>query len=205
MRCLLQVSPKAHPYALVYHFAAHAVVMDRLDIPVISIRVNPPRRTGGLHALMQHRGAEGSRMLVERDVVAAYAGCRGQERGCGRASWFGAEDDGAAAWKRLMRFTRDTGEQTAWGIYLRERARVLVRECWHEITVIAAVLQRERAMDGASLGATLEAFRRNPFRSDLRPLRPIPWEYPTSPKGQDEVELLWSKPKLSEIVARARR
>lgn len=204
MRCLLQVSAKAHPYSLLYHFAAHAVVMDRLDIPLISVRVNLARRTGGLHALMQHRDAEGSRMLVERDVVAAYAGCQGQERGCGRASWFAAEDDGAAAWKRLMRFTRDTGEQTAWGMYLRERARVLVRECWHEITVIAAVLQRERAMDGASLGATLEAFRRNPFRNDLRPLRPIKWEYPTYPKGQDEVELIWSKPKLSEIVARAR-
>jgi len=206
MRCRVRMSARSHPYALAYHLAAHAVVAERLDLPLISVRLDRRRRTGAVHILMEHRDPDGSRMPVERDALCASAGIAAQERGCGFGSWLNALEDCATVSKRLSRFTRDAGERAAWGLYLQERARVLVRTCWHEITVIAAVLHHEGAMDGASLGATLEAFRVNPFRSDLRPLRPIPWTRPARPPGgTDEVELLWSKPKLSEVVARMRR
>lgn len=207
MRCRQHRHAKAHPYALLYHLAAHVVLMDRLNVPLISVRVHPRRRIGAVYALMQLRDPWGSRMLVERDAVCAYAGVVAEEHGCGRSSWFTALEDGSTASKRIARFTQDIGEQAAWETYLRERACVAVRAAWHEITVIAAVLQRERALDGASVAATLEAFRRNPFRSDLRPLRPIPWAYPTPTRdaGPDEVELLYTKPRLSALVARVVR
>jgi hypothetical protein len=205
MRCLLQMSVRCHPYALLYHMAAHAVVMEHLDIPLISMRVHRRLRIGAVHGLLEHREIAGSRMLVERDAICAYAGIVAEDYGCGGSSGFHALKDCTTVSKRLWRFTQDVAERGAWGTYLRERARVLVREYWHEITVIAAVLQRARAMDRASLGATLQAFRANPFRADLRPLRPIPWSRPRQPGGKDDVELIWSKPALSELVARIQR
>lgn len=205
MRCLLQMGMKRHPYALVYHMAAHAVVMEHLDIPLISMRVHRRRRIGAVHGLLQHRDIAGSRMVVERDAMCAYAGIVAEDYGCGGSSSFQAREDCSVVSKRLWRFTQDVAERGAWETYLRERTRFLVRECWHEITVIAAVLQRERALDRASLAATLHAFRANPFRGDLRPLRPIPWSCPGQSGGRDEVEVIWTKPKLSELVARINR
>lgn len=205
MRCLLQMSARRHPYALLYHMAAHAVVMEHLDVPLISMRVHRRRRIGAVNSLMQQRDTAGSRMLVERDAISAYAGLVAEDYGCGASSFFQAREDCSAVSKRLWRFTQDSAERGAWGRYLRERARVLVREHWHEITVIAAIFQRERVMDRASLAATLQAFRANPFRADLRPLRPIPWSCPRRSGGKHEVEEIWSKPTLSELVARLQR
>lgn len=205
MRCVQQLSPHAHPYALLYHAAAHAVVLEHFDLPLISMRVNLQQRTGAVHALVPHRDPLERRMLVECDAICAYAGTAAEKYGCGRSAWFGARDDYATVSKRLARFTRDTDERAAWMIYLRERARVLVRANWHEITVIAAVLARERAMDRASLAATLAAFRRNPFHADLRPLHPIPWKLPERFLGKDEAVLVYVKPKLSALVARIER
>jgi len=205
MRCVQQVSANAHPHALLYHLAAHAVVLEHLDLPLISVRVGPRHRTGAVHALVQHRHPSESRMLVERDAVCAHAGAAAEEYGCGGSSWFGAFEDFSSVVKRLARFTHDDAERAAWGAYLRERARVMVRAHWHEVTVIAAVLQRERVMDRASLAATLTAFRRDPFRADLRPLRPIPWERPERSGGKDEVELPDTNLRLSALVARIQR
>lgn len=202
MRCLLQMSVRRHPYALLYHMAAHAVVMEHLDVPLISMRVHRRRRIGAVNSLMQQRDTAGSRMLVERDAISAYAGLVAEDYGCGGSSFFQAREDCSAVSKRLWRFTQDCAERGAWGRYLRERARVLVRAHWHEITVIAAVLQRERVMDRASLAATLQAFRAHPFRPDLRPLRPIPWRCPRRSGGKHGVQEIWSKPTLSELVAR---
>ncbi|MEO8379053.1 MAG: hypothetical protein ABI779_05270 [Acidobacteriota bacterium] len=205
MRCRQHMSVKRHPYALLYHLAGHAVVMEHFDIPLISMRVHPRRRVGAVHGLGQRRDPAGSRLLVERDAICAYAGGAAEDYGCGGSSWFSTLEDSSSAAKRLLRFTHDPAESSAWGSYLRERACVMVREYWHEITVIAAVLQRERAMDRASLGATLQAFRANPFRAGLRPLRPVPWRRPHRSAGKDEVELVWSRPTLSELVARMQR
>jgi hypothetical protein len=202
VRCRMKVSAAAHPYALAYHMAGHAVVLEHLDVPIISVRVHARKRTAVLHALMVHRDPAGSRMLVERDVVCALAGVTAQLRGCGRASWFSAFEDCATATKRLERFTRDESERAAWNIYLRERARAEVNEWWHEVTVVAAVLLREGLLNGASLGATLAAFRANPFCRELRPLQPIPWQYPAPESGRREVELIYTKPKLSGLIAR---
>jgi hypothetical protein len=76
MRCRLTISAKTHPHALLYHYAAHAVVMDRFDIPVVSVRIDARSallflrrdsgvgcdriplqraRIGAIHALMEHR------------------------------------------------------------------------------------------------------------------------------------------------------
>jgi hypothetical protein len=205
VRCRIEVSAKAHPHAVLYHLAGHAVVMARSDVPIFSVRVDARRRRGAIHALLQHRDPAEGRMPVERDIVCAYAGVAAQEQGCGRASWFGAMDDSHTGWRRVLRCTTDTGEEAAWGIYLRERARVVVRSCWHEITVVAGVLARGEPMDSASVGAVLAAFRANPLRRDLRPLPPIPWAYPRRDGGKDEVELLYTKPRLSALVARVRR
>lgn len=204
MRCIQRVSPNAHPYALLYHAAAHAVVLEHFDLPLISLRVNLRKRTGAVHALAQHHDPAG-RLLVERAAISAYAGIAAEKYGCGRSAWFGARADCATVARRLARFTRDTGERAAWMFYLRERARVLVRAYWHEITVIAAVLSVERVMDRASLSATLAAFRRDPFKADLRPLRPIPCKPPAQAHGQDELVLVYVKPKLSSLVARIER
>jgi hypothetical protein len=205
MRCRLQMSAKRHPNALLYHLAAHAVVMEHLDIPLISMRVHRRRRIGAVAGLMQRRDIAGSRMPVERDALCAYAGLAAEDYGCGGSSFLQAREDCSAVWKRLRRFSRDMAEREAWGAYLRERARVLVRECWHEITVVAAVLQRERAMDRASLAAMLQAFRADPFRANLRSLPPSPWRGPGRPGGRQEVTEIWSEPALSELVARIRQ
>jgi hypothetical protein len=199
------MSVQRHPYALVYHMAAHAVVMEHLDLPLISMRVHGRRRIGAVHGLLQHRDTAGSRMVVERDALCACAGIAAEDYGCGGSSWLQAPEDCSAVSKRLWRFTQDVAECRAWGTYLRERARVLVREYWHEITVVAAVLQRERALDRASLAATLHAFRANPFRNDLRPLHPIPWSLPRRARREDEGEVIGSKPTLSELVAGIQR
>lgn len=207
MRCRLHVSAKAHPHTLLYHYAGHAVAMDHFDIPTISVRVDARARSGAIYALMEHRDTRGSRMVVERDVVAAYAGLEAERRGCGGGSWFGALDDCRTASKRLTRFTPDTAERAAWEIYLGMRARVVVRALWDEITILAAVLQRERILNRANVAATLKAFRADPYRRDLQPLPPVAWSRPTrdAAAGPDEVELVWKKPTLSALLAEVHR
>lgn len=205
MRCVQQVGARTHPHALLYHLAGHAVVLEHYDHPLISMRVNRRQRTGAVHALMGRRDPSESRMPVERAAVCAYAGAAAGTYACGTRPWLRTLEDGSTVGKRLARFTDDDGERAAWMTYLHERARVIVRTYWHEITVIAAVLQRERVMDRASLAATLAAFRDDPFRPDLRPLRPIPWERPKQSGGQDEVVVVYAKPKLSTLVGRIER
>lgn len=205
MRCHLQVSSQCHPYLMAYHYAAHAVAMHRFRVPVFSVRLDARRHRGAVHALLPIRDGAGSRIQVERDAICALVGNEAEKFGCDSENWIRTWQDAATVSKRLRRFTYDRGERSAWHIYLQQRARQLVERAWHEITVVAAVLQREGAMDAASLGATIEAFRENPFRADLRPLPPVPWKRPTYPKGKDEVELIWCRPTLSEVVGRVRR
>jgi hypothetical protein len=158
--------------------------------------------------VMQLHAENNARMGIERQAICALIGVAAEERGYGREPWFHTFEDAHTVIRRIRTVTWDAGERSAWHGYLKERARVAARSWWHEIIVVAAVLQREGAMDAASVGATLHAFRTNPFRRDLRPLPPRPWDLPALPPpgdGGHEVELVWQKPTLSQLLAQVQR
>lgn len=114
MRCRLSVGTGCHPYLLAYHYAAHAVVMHRLRVPVVSVRYDRHRRTGAIHALLPHPDASGSRMAFERDAICALAGPEAEKIGCDAENWFRSLQDIGTVSKRLRRVTSDSGERSAW-------------------------------------------------------------------------------------------
>ena len=200
MRCRIQMSRRAHPHALLYHYAAHAMVMAQYGIQIFSVRVHGVRRHGAIHADLPLRDGRENRRMVERDVAAICAGFEAQKYGCGHARpmadcW----DDSGTTLKRLEPFTRDGAELSAWIQYLHERSRVTVMRWWGEIATVAHHLDQAHVMTGVDVSEILEDYRRNPFRGTVSPFRFPRREEHGTPTGGN-VDQIWSRPTLSELL-----
>ena len=193
-------------HAAAVRVAAQAVAVQHFGIPLRRLDFDPRRRYATLDAEWQSLRfgvrvtSLAARTALEFDCIAVLAGIVARAFALGwQHTTYGWHDQELVA-DLLERLEYDDPLRTSWYGYQLERARIFVSEpaIWTQIEILAARLRHEPVMDGPRVADLLAEARREPL---IVPAQ-IAWKSPAS-SAPSNVTLVWQKPGLTEIVARA--